>query len=240
MSASNNQLHGFACVGTFLLVGSLFGTTIYMTQAEAAVHAPPLKEYVTIEAQLARKSEKKQQPQKELKAPEPPPPVEGVSHDEHKVPVEPKKDPPKPPKPKQPRPPVDLSHQFQHSTDDDQPGAKPTTDIGQFNGSEKGFAPINAGHPYWANLNADLRQFWKIPTISKVNGASRACFHIQPDGTIVSFVLDPRSGDPILDDSVERAAKDAQKLRNGKPQPVPAEELAQIKRMVCFQFDPNQ
>ena len=88
--------------------------------------------------------------------PEPPPKPEGVSHDENKVPEPPKPEEPKKPVPKD-QPPVDLSKKFKHTTDDDaQPGAGPATDIGQFNGSEKGFAPINAGNPYWQQLVADL------------------------------------------------------------------------------------
>jgi hypothetical protein len=88
MSFNNGQLHGFAFAGTLVLGGALFGATLYLTQAAQAAHVPPLKEMVTIEAQLARKSEKKKQPQKELKAPAPVAKPEGVSHDENKKPVE--------------------------------------------------------------------------------------------------------------------------------------------------------
>lgn len=64
MSFSNGTLHGFAFVGTLVLGGALFGGTLYLTEAAEAAHIPPLKEMVTIEAQLARKSVKKVQPQK--------------------------------------------------------------------------------------------------------------------------------------------------------------------------------
>jgi outer membrane biosynthesis protein TonB len=239
MSFNNSQLHGFACVGTIVVAGALFGTTLYLTEAAAgAPPGPQLKEMVTIEASLARKSEKKKQPQKELRAPEPPDKPEGVSHDENKKPLD------KPPEDKKhPKPddkPIDIS-KFKHPTDDDpQPGAKPTTDIGQFDGSEKGFAPINAGNPYWQNLVADFHQVWEIPTISKVNGAAVGCFHIEPDGKIAAIRFDSASGDDTLDDSVQRAMKATQKARNDKPLPVPTEQLGVIKKWVCFRFNPNQ
>jgi outer membrane biosynthesis protein TonB len=240
MSFNNNQLHGFAFVGTIVVAGSLFVGTLYLTEAAGAVHEPQLKEMVTIEAQLARKSEKKKQPQKELKTPPPPDKPEGVSRDEHRKPLDKK---PRDDDKKHPRPddtPIDIS-KYKHPTDDDpQPGAKPTTDIGQFDGSEKGFAPINAGHPYWQSLNADFHRFWEIPQISKVNGAVVGCIHLQPDGKIASIKMETVSGDQILDDSVERALKKTQSARNDKPPPVPVEELVQIKKMVCFRFDPNQ
>src|SRR5215510_10545471 len=177
MSFNNGQMHGFALAGTLVLSGALFGGTLYLTESAEAAHQPELKEMITIEASLARKAEKKKQPQKELKAPEPEVKPEGVSHDEDKKPPEEPKDDKKPAKKDEL---VDI-HKFKHASDDDpQPGARPTTDIGQFDGSEKGFAPINAGHPYWQNLNADFRQAWEIPQISKVNGTAVDAFTSSP------------------------------------------------------------
>jgi outer membrane biosynthesis protein TonB len=238
MSFNNGQLHGFAFAGTIVLAGSLFGTTLYLTEAAGAPHEPQLKEMVTIEASLARKSEKRKQPQKELKAPAPAVKPEGVSRDENKQPLDKKpEDDKKPPKPDDK--PIDIS-KFKHASDDDpQPGAKPTTVIGQFDGSEKGFAPLNAGNPYWQHLVADFHQVWEIPTISKVNGAAVGCFHIEPDGKIAATKFDAPSGDETLDDSVQRAMKATQKARNDKPQPVPTEQLGVIKKWVCFRFNPN-
>jgi outer membrane biosynthesis protein TonB len=238
MSFNNGQMHGFALLGTVVLTGALFVGTLYLSEAAETTHEPQLQEMITIEASLARKSVKKKQPQKELKAPEPPVKPEGVSHDENKKPLD------KPPEDKKHAkpddPPIDIS-KFKHPTDDDpQPGGQPTTDIGQFDGSEKGFAPLNAGHPYWQSLNADFHQVWEIPQVSKVNGATVGCIHIQPDGKIATVEIATRSGDQILDDSVERALKATQKARNDKPQPVPIEELVHIKKMVCFRFKPNQ
>jgi outer membrane biosynthesis protein TonB len=235
MSFNNGQMHGLALVGTVALSGALFGGTLYLTEAAEAAHPPELKEMITIEASLARKSVKKKQPQKELKAPEPEVKPEGVSRDENKKPPKPEDKKPKKPDDK----PVDI-HKFHHASDDDpQPGAAPVTDIGQFDGSEKGFAPVNAGNPYWQHLAADNHQAWQIPTISKVNGTPVGCFHIEPDGKIAGVKFDAPSGDPILDDSVLRALKTVQKARNDKPQPVPTEQLGVIKRWVCFRFDPN-
>ena len=252
MSLNNGTLHGLAFVGTLVSVGSLFGATLYFAQAGETSHVPPLKEMVTMEASLARKSEKKQQPQKEQKAPEPPPPKEpdvkapeptpvkpeGVSHDENKKPPDKPKDDKKPPvKPAKPDDkPVDLS-KFRHASDDDpQPGAKPTTDIGQFDGSEKGFAPLNAGDPYWGHLKGELEP--QIPSISKVTGAAVACLHIEPDGKIAAVKFDASSGDEILDDAVQRSMKAIQKARNERPQPVPTGQLGVITKWVCFRFNP--
>ena len=236
MSFNNSQLHGFAFVGTIVLAGALFGGTLYLSEAAGGPHEPELREMVAIEASLARKSVKKQQPQKELKTPEAPVKPEGVSRDENRKPLD------KKPDDKRPKPddkPLDISR-FKHPSDDDpQPGAQPTTNIGQFDGSEKGFAPINAGNPYWQNLAADNREALKIPTISKVSGAPVGCFHIEPDGKIAEIKFETPSGDPILDDSAQRALKAVQKARNEKPQPVPTEQLGVIKRWVCFRFDPN-
>lgn len=241
MSFNNSQMHGFALVGTVVLSVGLFGGTLYLTEAAEVPHEPQLKEMITIEASLARKSEKKKQPQKVVKAPEPEVKPEGVSHDENKPPPPPDKKPEDKPKPR-PKPDdkvPDIS-KFKHASDDDpQPGGAPVTDIGQFDGSEKGFAPVNAGNPYWQHLAADNHQAWQIPTISKVKGAPVGCFHIEPDGKIAGIKFDAPSGDEILDDSVQRALKIVQKARNEKPQPVPTEQLAVIKRWVCFRFDPS-
>lgn len=234
----NSRLHGYAFIATIVLTALLFGGTLYLAEASEVEHVPQLKEMMTIEASLARKSEKKTQPQKELKAPEPEVKPEGVSRDENKKPPEKPKDDKKPPK-KDDKPP-DI-HSFKHASDDEpQPGAKPVTDIGQFDGSDKGFAPVNTGDPYWRAFNADLRQGWEIPQISKVNGTAVGCFHIEPDGKIAGIKFDAPSGDEILDDSVQRAIKTLQKARNDKPQPVPTAQLGVIKKWVCFRFNPNQ
>jgi outer membrane biosynthesis protein TonB len=239
MSLNNSQLHGFALVGTIVLAGSLFGATLYMTETASASHVPPLQEMMTIEASLARKAEKKRQPQKEVVAPEPTAKPEGVSRDEDKKP------PDKPKEPKEDKPAKDDKipdiKDFRRNVDDEpQPGAKPVTDIGQFDGSEIGFAPINAGNPYWQHLVAEFHKVWELPEISKVSGAAVGCFHIEPGGKIADIKFATPSGDETLDDSVQRALKATQKARNDKPQPVPTEQLGVIKKWVCFRFNPNQ
>jgi outer membrane biosynthesis protein TonB len=244
MSLNNSQMHGAALVATIVVASALFVVTFYAAQTVEVPHEPKLKEMITIEASLARKSVKQKQPVKELKAPEPPVKPEGVSRDEKKKPIEPpqkeKKDDKKPPK-KQDDKPIDISKTFKHPSDDEpRTGAKPTTDVGQFDGSEIGFAPLNAGNPYWQNLVAEFHQVWELPTISNVTGAAVGCFHIEPDGKIVATKFDAKSGDATLDDSVQRAMKATQKARNDKPQPVPTEQLGVIRKWVCFRFNPNQ
>jgi outer membrane biosynthesis protein TonB len=236
MSLNNSQLHGFAFVGTIVFSTALFGGTLYLTQAAEVEHVPPLKEMITIEASLARKAEKKQQPQKELKAPEPVKP-EGVSRDENKKPPDKPKDEKKPPKQDEKLP--DISDFRRPSDDEVQPG-KPVTDVGQFDGSEIGFAPINAGNPYWQHLVAEFHKVWEIPQNVKVTGVAVGCFRIQPDGKIPDSKFETPSGDETLDDSVQRALKLTQKARNDRPQAVPTEQLGVIKKWVCFRFNPNQ
>lgn len=235
MSYSDGQMHGLALLGTAVVGAGMVGAIALLASPAEAAHVPPLKDMIAIEASLARKATKPRQPVKEARAPEPVKP-EGVSHDETRPPPDKKHDDPKHPKKDDP---PDIS-KFHHASDDDpQPGGKPTTDIGQFDGSEKGFAPISAGNPYWQQLVADFHQVWEIPQISKVNGAAVGCFHIEPDGKIVAVKFETPSGDDTLDDSVQRAMKATQKARNDKPQPVPTEQLGVIKRWVCFRFNPN-
>jgi outer membrane biosynthesis protein TonB len=236
MSLNNSQLHGFAFVGTIAFSAALFGGTLYLTRPVEVEHVAPLKEMMTIEASLARKSEKKRQPQKELKAPEPVKP-EGVSRDENqKPPDKPKEE--KKPKPRDDKLP-DISDFRRPSEDESQPG-KPVTDVGQFDGSEIGFAPVNAGNPYWQQLVAEFHQVWEIPQVVTVSGKAVGCFHIQPDGKIPGLKFETPSGDETLDDSVQRAMKLTQKARNERPQAVPTEQLGVIKKWVCFRFNPNQ
>jgi outer membrane biosynthesis protein TonB len=236
MSLNNSQLHGFALVGTFVFSAALFGGTLYLTHAAEVEHVPPLKEMITIEASLARKAEKKRQPQKELKAPEPVKP-EGVSRDENLKPPDKPKEEKKPP-PKDDKLP-DIKD-FRRTVDDEAQPGKPVTDVGQFDGSEIGFAPINAGNPYWQHLVAEFHKVWEIPQVVKVSGMAVGCFHIQPDGKIPGLKFETPSGDETLDDSVQRAMKMTQQARNDRPQPVPTEQLGVIKKWVCFRFNPNQ
>lgn len=234
MSLTNATLHGLAFAGTLIVGSGLFGALVYASRPAQAAHEPPLKDMITMEAALARKSVKQKQPVKELKTPEPPAKPEGVSRDENK-PVEPKKDDKKPARKPDER--YDISRYLRPSPDDSQSG-KPAAADGQFDGSEKGFAPLNTGDPYWANLVADFRQVWELPAVLKVSGTPVGCFHIAPDGKIVNTRFDTPSGDETLDDSVQRALKATQKARNDKPQPVPTTQLGAIRKWVCFRFTP--
>jgi hypothetical protein len=236
MSLNNSQMHGAALVATLAVAGGLFVVTFYAAQTVEVPHEPPLKELITIEASLARKSVKQKQPVKEAKTPEPPVKPEGVSRDENKKPVEPPKKDDKKPPPKKQDDKIDIT-KFKHPSDDDpQAGAQPTTDIGQFNGSEKGFAPLNAGDPYWGSLRADLEP--SIPSISQVQDSSTACFHITPEGKIPEMKLE-KGKDSDLNLAVERAARAVKDARNANPQAVPVGQLGVIRKWVCFRFKPG-
>jgi hypothetical protein len=251
MSLNNNQLHGVAFAGTLVLGGAAIVLLVLLTQTAEIPHEPPIKDLMTIEASLARKSEKKTQPQKEQKAPQPPPPPEakepdvkapdpvvkpeGVSRDETKKPVDKPKDDKKPAA-KPDEKPIDISKYKRPSDDDPQPGGA-VTDIGQFDGSKEGFAPVNVGE--WRNVVGEFKQLWELPTIVNVTGKTKACFHITPDGKFVDSKFEP-SGDATLDDSVQRAINAITRARNERPQPVPTSQLAVIKQWVCFLFNPNE
>lgn len=241
MSITNNQLHVAAALGTIALLGSMLGTGAYLALAKddkpAAV--PPLREMITIEASLARKADKPTQPQKPMAPPEPAAKPEGVSHDADKKPVdEPKKEEPKRTA-KPDEKPVDIS-KYRRNPDEELTTGTPTSEGGAFDGSAKGFAAFNSGHPFWRELNGDIHQNWSIPQISNVTGATVACIHMTPDGKIAEIKLEQGSGDEILDDSVQRALKAVQRMRNEHPQAVPVEQLAAIRTWACLRFNPNQ
>lgn len=240
MSITNNQLHVAAAIGTIALLGSMLGAGAYLALAkdDKGAVVPPLREMITIEASLARKSDKPTQPQKPVAPPEPTAKPEGVSHDADKKPDETKKEEPK--RPTKPDEKPANFDKYRRNPDDEPSNGTPNAEAGAFDGSAKGFAAFNSGHPFWRELNGDLHENWTLPQISNVTGATVACIHMTPDGKIAEIKIDQSSGDEILDDSVQRALKAVQRIRNERPQPVPVEQLAAIRTWACLRFNPNQ
>lgn len=234
----DGEIKAVSVFGTVVLTAALFAPVLFFTEKAQAKKAD-FGEMEAIEASVAYKKAPQKQPQKKLKAPDPIEKPEGVSRDEQKKPIEKKPDDDKKPPKKDD---TDPLAKYKHKTDDDdQPTGKPTVDPGDFNGNEFGWAPATRGHPFWQKMVQDFRQGWEIPTISSTDMkvAPAGCFHISPDGKIQDTKFKEKSGNDVLDDSVQRGLDALKKLRNDNPVPVPTELLNVTNRWVCFRFNPN-
>jgi hypothetical protein len=123
--------------------------------------------------------------------------------------------------------------------DTDDIGKPKDPEIGQFDGDERGWAEDSKGDPWFQQLIADLRGEWEYPEISAEQGVPVGCLHVKPDGTIADteFKTKDKSGNPELDDSVERALARLKKKRDADPVPVPTHLLRKATtKWVCFRF----
>lgn len=233
----DGSLEAISMLGTAVITGALFVPVLFLTE-KAEAQRPDLGEMESIEASIAYKKTPQKQPQKKVKAPDPVEKPEGVSHDENKKPIEkPKDEPKKPPK----KDDTDPLAKFKHPTDDDDtPTGKPTTEPGDFNGNEFGWAPTTKGHPFWQQFAKDIHDNFTLPTISEANGIPVGCFHISPDGKIADTKFKEHSQSPDLDRAAQDAIDAVAKLRNQNPTPVPTELLGATSRWICFRFDPKQ
>lgn len=233
----DSEIQVVSVFGTALLTAALFAPVLFFTEA-AEAHKPEFGEMEAIEASVAYKKVPQKQPQKQLKEKQPVEKPEGVSHDEQKKPPEKKDEPKKPAK----KDDTDPLAKFHHPTDDDDSqSGKPTTAPGDFNGESFGWASVTTGHPFWRKLVTDFRQGWEIPSISAADAKvlPAGCFHITPDGKIQDTKFKEKSGNDVLDDSVQRGLDALKKLRNENPIPVPNELLAATNQWICFRFNPN-
>jgi outer membrane biosynthesis protein TonB len=235
MSMRDGELEMVSIFGTAVITAALFVPVLYFTEKADAQKAD-FSDMESIEASIAYKKTPQKQPQKKVEAKQPVEKPEGVSHDETK-PVEPKKDEPKKPPKKED---TDPLAKFKHPTDDDTQTGKPTTEPGDFNGNEFGWAPQTNGHPFWQKFAQDIHENFTLPTISAVNGIPVGCFHITPDGKIADTKFKEHSGSPDLDRAAQDAIDSVAKLRNANPTPVPTELLGAITRWICIRFDPKQ
>jgi outer membrane biosynthesis protein TonB len=233
MALKDPEMHMFSVLGTAVLSAALFVPMLFLAD-KATVQKADFGEMEAIEASIAYKKAPVKQPQKPAVEPDVVKP-DGVSHDENKKPDEKKPDEKKDPK----KPDLADISKFKHSNDDNEPG-KPTVEPGDFNGAEFGWASETKGHPFFQKLAADFREGWEIPSILDVKGAPVGCFHITPDGKIPDTKFKEKSGDQVLDDSVERRLEAVKKARNDNPVPVPTELLGATNRWICFRFDPNK
>jgi outer membrane biosynthesis protein TonB len=237
MSFNDGELHAIAGLGAAIILGGLAGAMVLAGvmggDSDANTDEHPLEDMQAIEASIAYKKAPAKQPQKKTKEPEPEKKIEGVSRDDKKKP-----DPIKKPKEERAKPtqdPKDFKIPTRPRDDDLPENQKPVTDVGEFNDSQRGFAETTSGDPFFRELAADFHENWEFPKILQASGSAAGCLHILADGTIKKTQVKPRSGDPALDDSVERALKKIEKLRNEKPVPVPTHLLKQATtRWICF------
>jgi hypothetical protein len=253
MSFKDGEIQVVSVLGTMILTSALCLPVAYLTE-KATAEKTKWDDMESIEASIAYKKTPQKQPQKKTVQPD----VvkdEGVSRDENKKPIEgckldkdckadekcknakcvPKDD-------KKTVAQVDPKDPFKghHRDDDDAPTGKPTTDPGDFNGNEFGWAPQTKGHPFWQKFAQDIHENFTLPEISTANGIPVGCFHISPDGKIVDTKFKEKSGSPDLDDAADRAINAVKKLRNDNPIPVPTELLGATNRWICIRFDPKQ
>ena len=248
MSLKNGDMHAISAVGAVLLSVALAVPTIWFAKPKDAKAGPVLEDMEAIEASLAVKKTPAKQPQKKVEAKPPEEKPEGVSRDEKKVVEEKvcKKDADctgnevcKKGKCEAPQ----IAKQEETSKDplakyrrdpDAETGDKPTTAVGAFNDSERGWAEETKGHPFFQKVARDFVENFKYPSILEGEN-SVGCIHLLADGTIQKYKVDPKSGVDTLDDAVERALKTMKQVRAQNPEPPPIELLKQATtRWICF------
>lgn len=238
----DGALHAWSAAGVTLLVALVGGGGYYANASSQGgpPPRPPLAELEAMEVALAMKSEAppKKLPDKPKQAPPPEVKVEGASRDPDR-PVEPEKDKKKEEtKP----PPKDLDEQMRKlreqrlRDDEDAEFGKPPPDQGTFDGSKYGWATESKGDPYLQKLVGDLLSCWTYPRGLAEEGEPVGCMRLDPDGRITDTLFRTKSGNPDLDQSVERALKQLKELRNENPVAVPSQTLPATRKWICFKF----
>lgn len=232
MALKDTEMHVLSIAGAAIVTAALFVPVLFFTDA-AKDDGPQLKDMQVIEATIAYKKSPTKQPQKQT---QPTPTIdkpEGVSRDENKKPPEPKKEEKKPEQAK-----IDPNNPFGKFTRPSEDDGKPTTQpLGDFNGSEKGFAPESKGDPFFGRLRADMN--FQFPEIAKASSIPVGCIRIQADGKIVDTKFDQK-GDDDLQTAAEAAMNELVKARRANPEPVPTHLLSITTRWLCFKFSVQQ
>lgn len=224
---NDGQIHIASLFGTAILTGALFVPLLFWTEPASAT-GPALEDREVIEATLAYRKTPQKQPQKKFDNPEVEKPV-GVSRDETKKPVE------KKPEKAEKKDDKDPFKNFRRN-EDDNPG-KPTTEPGDFNGDERGFAPTSTGDPWFARLHRDMN--FNPPEIAKGTSVPIGCIHITPDGKITETTFEPpqgQKGDDDIQTAADSAVRELKKVRNQNPEPVPTHLLRITTKWLCFKF----
>jgi hypothetical protein len=232
-------LHTFATGGT-ILVTVAAGVGIYFADEAAGdvgFH-DPLDRMVVIDAALAEKSSaESKQPQKEFAPPPDPVKPVGVTRDENAKPVT-DPEPPKPPKPDTPN--IDEILKKNRASDDDElPVGKPKFETGRIDGDEVGFGDKTFGNRYLGELKSGFLRVWEYPEILDDTGIPVGCIQLDRDGKIGDVELKVKSGNDLVDDSVERALAEFKDKVNKDPRPLPTEpdDLTPLARMpLCWRL----
>jgi len=247
MSLKNGDMHIISAFGAVVLTALLAVPTIWMAEAKNAQAAPLLEDMEAIEASLAVKKKPAKQPQKKIEAKAPEEKPEGVSRDEKKVVDEKvckkdsdctngelcKKGKCEPEKVAKKDEEKDPLGKFRRDPDA-VTGDKPTTDVGEFNDNDRGWAEETKGHPFFQKVARDFVENFEYPKILQGESAV-GCIHLLADGTIQKYKVDPKSGVETLDDAVERALKKMKQVRAQNPEAPPIELLKQATtRWICF------
>jgi len=229
MALKDTEMHVVSLFGAGVLSAALIVPVVWFSGDAGARVAPLADNRMVIEATIAYRKQEQKQPQKKRDVVEEVK-VEGVSRDENKK-VEEKKDDKKKEEKKAV---VDPKDPFKGLRRPDEEAGKPTTDPGgDFNGSEKGFAPESRGDPFFGRLRADMN--FQFPEIAKAASIPVGCIHLQPDGRIKAIKFEER-GDDDLQTAAEAALKELQKARNREPEAVPTHLLNITKQWLCFKF----
>jgi hypothetical protein len=233
------RLHTFAVSGTVLLTVAM-GVGVYFTNeaSGSAAADDPFEDMVVIDAALAQKAPAEtKQPQMDFKPPPEPVKPIGVSHDENKPVTEPP-EPPKPPTP--PTPNIeDVLAKHRADEDEDLPVGKPKIEIGRIDGDEVGFGDKTFGNRYLGELKSGLLKVWTYPEILDDTGIPVGCIQLELDGTIEDVELKKKSGNDLVDDSVERALAAFKDKVNEDPKPLPTapDDLTYLARMqLCWRL----
>ena len=234
MSLKDPEMRVLSMIATGALTAGLFVPLLWFTD-KAEAQGQQLRDMEAIEATIAYKKTPIKQPQKQT---QPTPTIEkpeGVSHDENKKPDE-KKEEKKPDNAK-----VDPANPFGKFARPTEDEGKPTTQPGDFNGTDKGFAPESKGDPFFGRLRADMN--FQFPEIAKASSIPVGCLHIQADGTISQTTFDPpigQKGDDDLQTAAEAAMRELVKARRANPEPVPTHLLGITTKWLCFKFSVQQ
>lgn len=230
MSLRDAEMHAVSVVGAGVLAAALAVPTLWMAEGKG-VEGPVLAEQQVIEATIAYRKTPQKQPQKPTSAA----PIEkpqGVSRDENRPPPDEEKPADKPP------PTPDSANPFgKFARPGEEPGAVTTPDVGDFNGSDKGFAPESKGDPFFGRLRADMN--FQFPEIARAQSIPVGCIHLEADGRISAITFDSPvgvKGDDDLQTAAEKALDDLRKARAQAPEPVPTHLLSITSKWLCFKF----
>ncbi len=242
MPQNNKLLHVLGFLVTLVLHGAIFGGAAFFAGVGSAAERPSIIDKEAIEVSLARKSNtESRQPQKERKRMAPPPeePEQTkIADDAEAEPAEPETKEPE-------KKPDELDYEklfeerFKRTQDDnDDMDQGEETAEGSFDGSEKGFASVDKGHPYMREIVAEAYDAWEVPTLEQGTEPAVACVLLQKSGIITEFKLDPPSENANIDRSVRLALLQLQKGRSGGDHPVPPEIEHITTKWLCFNFNP--